>query len=181
VLIIVLSMVVGTARADDLVVSVPRTMQTVVLQCGDQRYEQSVPRSVTPMAEVTFPIRPGRQCDVSFTQSVGQLTQIGKWTCTETGCVEDIIDIGAVEALPPGQVKLVISQELTHPTVELSCPSGYRQRAAVSEHIALFSDVPPDECTLMFKGGAPYRYNPIGWGTWACSVVSATLVCEQRG
>ncbi len=176
-----LLMVVGTASADDLVVSVPTSADRVILQCGEQRYERTVPRSPSPTVDMTFPIRPGRECSVSFVRNAGSLTQFGKWACTETGCTEVEQDIGEVVALPPGHVKLVLSEELAHPMVEMSCPSGYRQRAPVVDHIVLFTDVSPDDCTLNFKGGQPYRYRPVGWGTWACSVISATLVCEQRG
>lgn len=156
-------------------------MHGVVLVCGADRYERAVPRGSTGAVTVTFPMRPGRECSVQLMQNAGTLTQMGSWRCTEHGCAEVIQDIGDIEVLAPGEVKIVTTVDLPHPTVELSCPSGYRQRAPVTDYIARFSGVPQDDCTLMFKGGAPYRYRPIGWGTWACSVVSATLVCEHRG
>lgn len=180
-LLAVLHLVVGAASADDLVVSVPSSVDVVQLQCGPESYEQRVPRSVGPTADVRFPIRPGRPCEVTFVRNVGSLTQLGNWSCSEDRCSEVVEDVGPVEQLAPGEVKIIAAAALPHPTVELTCRSGFRQRAPVSDHIARFSAVPDEECELFFKGGAPYHFRPLRWGTWYCSVVSSTLVCEQRG
>jgi hypothetical protein len=176
----ILILLAGMAHADDLVLEVPADIDAVVLDCPGQRLEQPVPASSGPTASVRFPMWPGRECAVEFRRSVGRVVQLGSWRCAETGCVEVGSDEAPAPPLPPGQIKVLVAEGLPHPTVELTCPGGFRQRAAVMEHAALFTGVPDEDCDLFFKGGAPLRYRPLRYGTWACSVVANTAVCRPR-
>jgi len=169
-----------TASADDLVLEVPSTVDAVVLECGGQRLEQAVASTTGATALVRFPQWPGRSCDVTFVQRVGQVIQLGDWRCGADGCAETHANEAAAPPLPPGQVKVLLTEGLPHQLLELTCPGGFRQRTSVRDHAALFTGVPSEDCEVFFKGGAPLRFRPVREGTWECSVVSATAVCRAR-
>jgi hypothetical protein len=64
-------------------------------------------------------------------------------------------------------------------SVEVTCPSGYRQRASISAGKASFSGVPSDSCMLYFKGGAPAQFGPVRGGqSLKCSIQATTAVCN---
>lgn len=173
----------GSAHADELVIDVPGDVDTVVLRCGGQELERRPRPSVVPgaQAQVRFPMWPGRECDVTFERHVGRVMQLGNWACSDGGgCSEQGSNAAPAPPLPPGQIKVLTTDRLPHSTLELVCPGGYRVRTAVTNHTALFTGVPSEECELFFKGGAPYRYRPVTEGTWSCTVVAGTAVCEAR-
>ena len=64
--------------------------------------------------------------------------------------------------------------------VEVTCPSGFRGRAAVGSGKATVSNVPTNEdCTVFFKGVPPTQAKPVRGGkTWTCSFTSGTASCK---
>ncbi|MCK6520487.1 protein kinase [Myxococcota bacterium] len=64
-------------------------------------------------------------------------------------------------------------------SVEVTCPSGYRQRASINGGKASFSGVPSDSCMIYFKGGAPAQFGPVRGGqSLKCSIQATTAVCN---
>lgn len=176
-----LALMLATAQASDLVVAVDADVTHVALQCGAERLEQAVARTADGRTGATFPIRPGRDCDVVLTRKVGTLEQLGTWRCDAGGCVQEAgagMDLGEV---PSGTIKLLLATETTHDQAELTCPSGYRERAALVDRVATFTGVPgAGNCTVNFKGGPPLKYVGLASGGWECHIVSNTPVCQEQ-
>lgn len=176
------ALLAAPAHADDLTVIVDSEVESIRLECGTDTYDKAVSegtRRGDGQVALAFPIRPGRECEVTLIRDVGSLEQLGTWACAETGCLRQ--DQGERIDTAPGEVHLLIKADLPHDVLELSCPGGYRVRAPISEHRALFTDVPADQdCVLNFKGGPPMKFAPMGWGAWNCHLVSNTPVCKKQ-
>lgn len=176
------TLLAAPAHADDLTVIVDAEVESVRLECGMDTYEKTVSegtRQGTSRVALSFPIRPGRQCEVTLIRDVGSLEQLGTWACAESGCLRQ--DQGEQIEAGPGEVHVLVEADLPHEMLELSCPGGYRMRTAIAEHRAVFNDVPADQdCVLNFKGGPPMRFTPMGWGAWTCHLVSNTPVCKKQ-
>ncbi|MCB9760090.1 MAG: protein kinase [Alphaproteobacteria bacterium] len=64
-------------------------------------------------------------------------------------------------------------------SVEVTCPSGFRQRGRVSGGSASVTGVPSENCTLHFKGGAPAKFAPVRGGqSLNCSIIGTTAQCQ---
>lgn len=177
------ALLLAPAHAEDLRVEVPADIHAMALVCGTERIErmrhEGTPTGSGKLA-YTFPIYPGRSCEVVLIQTIGTLEQLGTWSCSSAGCTRQDAAPGAVTA-GPGEVKLLMGSDLPHTEMELSCDSGYRSRVPVVEHQGTFTGVPEgDECTLNLKGGAPLKYRPLSPGAWQCHLVTGTLLCRPR-
>lgn len=170
------------AHAEDLTVVVDADVSHVTLVCDSDKFEAdtaSGSREADGRRAVTFPIRPGRQCNVTVTRQLGSLEQLGKWSCTNSGCTQLS---GATERpqVAPGEVLILVKTGTGHNQLELTCPSGYRERTMVADFKGSFTGVPAgDECTLNFKGGSPMKFTGVGQGAWECHLVSNTPVCQK--
>jgi hypothetical protein len=65
-------------------------------------------------------------------------------------------------------------------SMEVTCPSGFRSRAEISENTSVFDGLPAEDCTLFFKGGPPARYPGVRAGTWYCHLSGGSAVCDAR-
>ena len=63
---------------------------------------------------------------------------------------------------------------------EVTCPSGFRQRTALSgSGSGTLAGVPQESCTLFFKGGSPAKYGPVSGGkSLNCQIVGTTANCK---
>jgi len=61
--------------------------------------------------------------------------------------------------------------------IEVSCPSGFRQRASFSDGSATLSGLPAESCVANFKGGPPARFSPLTAGIWRCQFTGTTMSC----
>ena len=176
-----LALLALAALATDLQIAVEADVTHVALTCGTERLEQAVARLPDGRAGVTFPIRPGRECDVTLTKKVGSIEQIGVWRCESRGCAQESAGGRDLGQVPAGTIKLLFVSETTHNQAELSCPSGYRERADLVDQVATFTGVPADgNCTINFKGGPPLKYVGLASGAWECHIVSNTPVCRLQ-
>jgi len=178
-----LAALVAPALAEDLRVEVPDTIHHMALVCGTERTdrtrEDGVPTGNGKLA-YTFPIYPGRNCEVVLVQTVGSLEQLGTWSCSNSGCTRTDSGPGPV-SVAPGEVKLLLADELPHTELELSCASGYRARVPLADHQGSFQGVPDGvDCTVNLKGGPPLKFSPLSPGAWQCHLVAGTLICKRR-
>jgi hypothetical protein len=125
----------------------------------------------------SLPDLPGK-CKVSMLRPSGEIDVAGKYTCTPDDCILAQFDHKPVSD-GPGKINIILAPSVTANAVELTCPSGFRNRAAVERRTALFEGVPREDCGLMFKGGPPLRYRPLDWGTYTCSVTVSTVICTK--
>jgi hypothetical protein len=86
----------------------------------------------------------------------------------------------APKPVGPAPATFTIPSGVVYTGVEVTCPSGYRNRGAFAGTKATVPDVPTTEdCTAFFKGGSPASAKPVRGGkTWACEFPSATAVCK---
>lgn len=172
-----------SAQAADMQIVVDGDVSHVKLTCDREVIEKDL-SAVRPTGTqtVTLPVYPGRQCTIEVTKRLGQLEQIGEWRCTDSGCSQTAADSGPVMTAGPGEIAVFIAAEVPHTQLELTCPSGYRERVDISESKATFSGVPSGEgCTMLFKGGPPYKANDLSSGTaYRCHIVSNTPVCKPQ-
>ncbi len=64
-------------------------------------------------------------------------------------------------------------------SVEVTCPSGVRQRASIAGGVASVPAVPQEDCTVFLKGGAPGKYGPVRGGqSLKCTMSGVTLSCR---
>jgi len=81
-------------------------------------------------------------------------------------------------AVGPGGVELRLEASLSYSSVEVVCPSGFRDRAPFVGGVARFADVPGASCKAVFKGGAPAKV-VVGKGDrLTCSMSGEMLRCE---
>ena len=63
-------------------------------------------------------------------------------------------------------------------SAEIKCETGFRDRAHFIGRTAIFTDVPHDECTVFFKGGAPAKTSIRGGEKKNCTFSGATTDCQ---
>lgn len=146
----------------------------VVLECADGSF-----REVVKNGKASFELVPDG-CTVNLIRRAGRIDDPGRYECTVQGCKRvDVHHRDVADA--DGRINVIAETPLAGGAwFELSCASGWRARSDVVENTAVFDGVPKEDCTLLFKGGAPARYRPIGWGTWRCSLADTTAVCSQQ-
>ena len=143
------------------------------LTCGAQVRQIAVSNG-----KATIPDLPGK-CSVSLVRPSGVIDGPGKYSCGFEACTLAEIDHKPVSD-GPGKVNIILAPGVSPSGIEMTCPSGYRTRAAIERNTALFSQVPNEACTIMLKGGPPLRYTGIGWGTYNCQASGSTLICSKR-
>lgn len=165
----------AAARAQSVSITVTDPLVTsVVLACADGRYELPVRNGVAAMEKT-----PNR-CEVSMFRTSGRVDQPGKWTCTLDKCTQVDVDHQPVTDAP-GRINVILTTELPPAaSLEISCTSGFRIRAGISLNTAVFDGVPPEQCTMFFKGGLPAKFGPITQGTWSCGLSNTVAVCTRR-
>ena len=90
-----------------------------------------------------------------------------------------------VDTRAPGPQDLLVRMTPGRATsLELLCPSGYRERATLGPGPdptwtwGRFTGLSGGDCTLYFKGGAPAAFGPVAAGSGlSCDVVGSTAVC----
>ena len=157
----------------ELLVSDPQ-ITAVVLECADGPFKSLVKNGVA-----AFEISPDG-CTVNVIRRAGRLDAPGRYDCTVEGCRQ--VDVHHREVSDAaGRINVINETPLAGGSwLELTCASGARLRADVVENTAVFEAVPDEDCTLLFKGGAPAKYRPIRWGTWRCNLTDTTAVCSQQ-
>jgi len=79
----------------------------------------------------------------------------------------------------PGPVTVRLTDTTLATAIEVVCPSGFRNRAALSGGVGTVQNVPQESCTLLFKGGAPLKYDGVRGGqTLTCTAVGSTASCK---
>ena len=147
----------------------------VVLDCGGG----STQKAVVKNGKAEYPEVPQGDCSVVFVRKSGTITGAGNWTCTLDSCVQDDVhhlDISNAD----GRINIVLTGVPASTSLELNCPSGFRERSALRENTAIFNNVPNEPCTMLFKGGLASRFHPLSWGTFYCSLSGNVAVCSQR-
>jgi hypothetical protein len=145
----------------------------IVLECG-----KDIERAVVKNGIATFPAVP-EGCTVDFVRRSGFVDKPGTWTCGLDGCSLDDIHHAPISDAA-GRVNVVMTGEHDVLSLEVQCPSGYRTRVDLNENTAVFNSMPPEECTMLFKGGTPARFRPVAAGTYYCGLTGATAVCDKR-
>ncbi|MCB9776946.1 MAG: serine/threonine protein kinase [Alphaproteobacteria bacterium] len=86
----------------------------------------------------------------------------------------------AAPSTPPGNITVTISDPSVSTSVEVVCPSNYRNRATFAGGRATLTGVPAESCTMFFKGGiTQYRFGPVSGGkSLSCSVSGTAMVCR---
>ena len=126
-----------------------------------------------------FTEAPSAECKVDVVRRAGTISGPGVWTCDLSGCNQKDLHHRAISDAP-GRVNVVSTGLAPSASLEIKCPGGYRERAQITENTATFEGVPDEECTLLFKGGVPAKYNPLGWGTYYCRLTGTTAVCTKK-
>ena len=119
-------------------------------------------------------------CTVDLIRRTGVIDQPGEWTCGLDGCSMDDVHHAEISNAP-GRINVVVTGDIAGASsLEVTCPSGHRARQELQEATATFNDVPAEDCDLLFKGGAPAKFRGISEGTWYCSLVGTTAICNAR-
>lgn len=64
--------------------------------------------------------------------------------------------------------------------VEVTCPSGARQRGAFNGDSSTVPSIPKEDCELHFKGGPPAKFRPVSGGnTYNCNFNSNVMQCSR--
>jgi hypothetical protein len=86
----------------------------------------------------------------------------------------------AAPAPSGGTLSLRLDPGAPFTAAEVLCPSGLRQRAAITDGTATIDGLPAESCAINFKGGPPAMFTPITAGSWSCSYVGTTMSCSLR-
>ncbi len=166
---------VALARAQSVEITVTDPLVTsLVLTCADGRYELPVRNGVAGMEKTPS------LCSVSMYRTSGKVDQPGKWTCTLDQCRQTEVDHKPV-ADAPGRINVILTTSLPpSASLEITCASGFRTRTDISLNTAVFDGVPPEQCTMFFKGSVPAKFGPISQGTWSCGLSNTVAVCTRR-
>ncbi len=78
----------------------------------------------------------------------------------------------------PQPISVTIGDASRYTGVEVSCPSGFRQRGSFSGKTATVPGVPLEDCVLTFKGGAPSKTTIRGGQKKTCTWVGAQANCR---
>jgi len=174
----IIALLMASALASDAPVEVKITDPSVVamvLDCGDgNTLKATVRDGVAKFMEV-----PHSKCEVNMIRKTGYIDEPGMWTCGFDSCTQDDVH-HAVLTNEDGRVNVVAVDQPLGASLELNCPSGYRERVQIVDNTATFLGVPQEQCILMYKGGVPARYSGMGWGTWYCSVAGSSAVCTKK-
>jgi hypothetical protein len=119
-------------------------------------------------------------CTVDLIRRTGLIDQAGEWTCGLDGCTMDDVHHAEISDAT-GRINVVVTGDIAGTSsLEVACLSGHRARQVLEEATATFDGVPAEDCSLLFKGGAPAKFRGIGQGTWYCSLVGTTAICNTR-
>jgi len=85
----------------------------------------------------------------------------------------------AAPSAAPGTIKVSITGGMFL-SAQVSCPSGVKERAALSGGSAIVQRIPAGEdCTLNFTGGAPSQYRPVRAGNaYTCTLSGGATTCK---
>lgn len=154
-------------------ISVPdRNVTEVVLKCPDRMITARVSNGLASFNEDVS------NCAVEFKVDVGRITDPGAYTCSaSSGCIGKGVNHRPVSDAE-GRVNIILT-DASASLFELKCGS-WRERAYVTENVAVFDNVPSDGCTLHFKGGTPTKADGIGPGTYTCSAIGGIGACRPK-
>ena len=79
-----------------------------------------------------------------------------------------------------GTLTVKMAEKGTYFSVEVTCPSGFRQRGNLNNSgVATIAKVPQESCKMHLKGGTPASHSPVhGNQTINCHFSGSTLVCN---
>lgn len=153
--------------------SSPRYTQ-VAVRCGAFKSTASVVDGVATIAGL-----PDEPCEATFSapKSLVVTTPGGSSACDlPTGrCVAGTEPPGP----PSTSVRIEVPAEgPPFYAVEVTCPSGFRDRAEFVDHAATVAGVPlGEQCRAMLKGGPPVAGRLKGAADLTCRVVGSQLLC----
>ena len=79
----------------------------------------------------------------------------------------------------PAPVTVKLNDPSAASAIEITCPGGFRKRASLGGGVGSISDVPQENCSLYFKGGAPAKFAGVSGGrTLNCAIVGTTATCQ---
>ena len=161
-----------TAQADvPVVIKVDDDVQAIKVSCPDGTDQFHTPSA----GKVTLDMLP-KDCTVFALRKLGVIQSVGEWTCTSQGCFLDVPPHKPVTNAD-GRVNLIFLNHGNAKTMELSC-SGYRERTGIDDFTATFDGVPKGDCVVYAKGGSTAKSQPLGWGTYACTLSGPALICQ---
>lgn len=89
------------------------------------------------------------------------------------------IDFFEAPAELGGAVTVILTGAARATSVEITCPGGFRDRGEFAQGVAVVPAVPPEDCTVRFKGGPPAKYAPVRGGqSLSCSFQGTTALCK---
>jgi hypothetical protein len=163
----------ASAQALEITVADPAVI-ALVLECADGAHKAVVKSGKATLEQVP------QGCVVNMIRKSGTIDAPGRWTCTLDACMQEEVDHHSVSDAE-GRVNVVITTPLPKGSyLELTCGGGVRMRADIDLNTAVFDAVPDGDCTLLFKGGVPAKYQPVRFGTFYCGLSGTTAVCTQR-
>lgn len=78
----------------------------------------------------------------------------------------------------PADVTVKIAAGMPYTSVEVTCPSGFRQRGSFAGGTATVPGVPREDCKAKFKGGPPASQRVSGGQTISCADQGGAIVCN---
>jgi len=127
----------------------------------------------------TFEVAPDN-CTVYASLPVGVVPSAGVYACSAGNCaLQDVPHAPISDA--PGRLNVVLAEDYAeNGWMEVVCADGYRKRADIKEHTAVFDELKTgSECTLYWKGGAPASLKHVVPGSERCTLSGTTAVCTS--
>jgi len=79
----------------------------------------------------------------------------------------------------PAPVTVNLAAGTPSSSIEIKCPSGFRNRASFAGGAATVANVPQEDCTIYFKGGPPAKFKPVKGGqTLSCRFQGTQAICQ---
>lgn len=120
------------------------------------------------------------KCDLVMERRAGTIDGPGRYTCDLDKCtLDDVFHRPVTDQ--PGRVNMIFANKVDANSVELICPNGNRTREPIIDNVAVIDDVPTDEhCRVTTRSGTPAQFNKISPGTWRCTILGTTMLCNKQ-
>ena len=90
-----------------------------------------------------------------------------------------VTHVAAPVASGPAPLTVHLADATQATSIEVTCPSNFRNRASLKGGVGTIGAVPQESCNLIFHGGPPAAYAPVHGGqSLNCSIVGTTAVCK---
>jgi hypothetical protein len=78
----------------------------------------------------------------------------------------------------PAAAVVKVAAGMPYTSVEIKCPSGFRERGSFIDGLSTVANVPREDCKAKFKGGPPASRSITGGQTLSCTDQGGALVCN---